>query len=35
MPDPYRRPFIGDFEKSQKDHPTWPVVIEEGDSWYS
>jgi lysophospholipase L1-like esterase len=35
MPDPYRRAFIGDFEKSQKDHPNWPVVIAEGDSWFS
>lgn len=32
---PYRRPFIGDFVASQKDHPSWPVVISEGDSWFS
>jgi lysophospholipase L1-like esterase len=35
MPGPYRRAFIGDFEQSQKDHPNWPVVIAEGDSWFS
>ncbi len=35
MPGPYRRPFIGDFEQSQRDHPEWPVVIAEGDSWFS
>lgn len=32
---PYRRPLISDFEKSRRDHPEWPVVISEGDSWFS
>jgi len=32
---PYRRHFIGDFEKAQREHPNWPVVISEGDSWFS
>jgi lysophospholipase L1-like esterase len=35
MSEPYRRAFIGDFEKSQKDHSNWPIVIAEGDSWFS
>lgn len=32
---PYRRQFIADFVDAQRDHPTWPVVISEGDSWFS
>lgn len=32
---PYRRPLIRDFVAAQKDHPSWPVVISEGDSWFS
>ena len=32
---PYRRLLISDFEKSRRDHPGWPVVISEGDSWFS
>ncbi|GMU64103.1 MAG: hypothetical protein AMXMBFR36_03770 [Acidobacteriota bacterium] len=32
---PYRRHFIGDFVQSIRDHPTWPVVLSEGDSWFS
>jgi len=32
---PYRRALIGDFIAAQKDHPSWPVVISEGDSWFS
>jgi len=35
MPDPYRRHYIGDFERSRSDHPDWPVVVSEGDSWFS
>jgi lysophospholipase L1-like esterase len=31
----YRRQYIGDFERCQRDHPDWPVVIAEGDSWFS
>lgn len=31
----YRRQFIGDFQNAQRDHPDWPVVISEGDSWFS
>jgi len=32
---PYRRSFIGDFERSRREHPDWPVVLSEGDSWFS
>jgi len=32
---PYRRRYIGDFARSQRDHPEWPVVLSEGDSWFS
>jgi len=32
---PYRRSLIVDFEKSRREHPGWPVVISEGDSWFS
>lgn len=32
---PYRRALIGDFVAAQKAHPSWPVVISEGDSWFS
>ncbi len=32
---PYNRHLIRDFEKSRSDHPAWPVVISEGDSWFS
>lgn len=32
---PYKRQFEGDFVRSHQDHPTWPVVISEGDSWFS
>lgn len=32
---PYRRHFIGDFERSIREHPSWPVVLSEGDSWFS
>lgn len=32
---PYNRHLIRDFEKSQRDQPTWPVVLSEGDSWFS
>lgn len=32
---PYRRAYLGDFARSQKDHPSWPVVMSEGDSWFS
>lgn len=32
---PYRRGYLGDFEKSQREHPNWPVVMSEGDSWFS
>ena len=31
----YRRHYIGGFERSRREHPDWPVVISEGDSWYS
>lgn len=32
---PYRRALIGDFVASLSAHPAWPVVISEGDSWFS
>lgn len=31
----YRRQYKGDFHKSQRQHPQWPVVVSEGDSWFS
>jgi lysophospholipase L1-like esterase len=35
MPTPYRRAYIGDFDRSIREHPDWPVVVSEGDSWFS
>jgi hypothetical protein len=32
---PYRRHFIGDFVRSIREHPSGPVVLSEGDSWFS
>ena len=32
---PYRRALLGDMDRAIADHPTWPVVIAEGDSWFS
>lgn len=31
----YDRILESDFFKAQQQHPTWPVVISEGDSWFS
>lgn len=31
----YRRQLIGDFERARREHPGWPVVVSEGDSWFS
>jgi lysophospholipase L1-like esterase len=31
----YRRQYLGDFERAQREHPSWPVVVSEGDSWFS
>jgi hypothetical protein len=31
----YRRQYLGDFHKAQRAHPDWPVVLSEGDSWFS
>lgn len=31
----YRRGYIGDFERSRREHRGWPVVLSEGDSWFS
>lgn len=31
----FRRAYIGDFERSRRQHRDWPVVISEGDSWFS
>ena len=35
MPQPYRRGYLGDFDRSIREHPDWPVVVSEGDSWFS
>jgi len=32
---PYKRQYLGDFERSRSEHPEWPVVLSEGDSWFS
>jgi|GEM_PF-5495180 len=32
---PYRRPSIGDFERSMREHLDWPIVVSEGTSWFS
>ncbi|MEO8195809.1 MAG: hypothetical protein ABI689_03720 [Thermoanaerobaculia bacterium] len=31
----YRRAWQRDFERSIRDHPDWPVVVSQGDSWFS
>lgn len=31
----YQRRLLRDFEACQRRHPSWPVVISEGDSWFS
>ncbi len=31
----YNRHLIKDFEKCRRRNPSWPVVISEGDSWFS
>jgi len=31
----YRRSWQRDFERSIREHPDWPVVMSEGDSWFS
>jgi len=31
----YRRQYIGDFERSRREHPQWPSLLSEGDSWFS
>jgi len=31
----YRRRYLGDFDRCRRDHPDWPVVVSEGDSWFS
>ncbi|MDY7093706.1 MAG: hypothetical protein SX243_12110 [Acidobacteriota bacterium] len=39
MPDPVqhnqRRKLLKFFEPSLKQHPEWPVIVSEGDSWFS
>lgn len=35
MATPYRRPYLGDFDRAIREHATWPVVASEGDSWFS
>jgi hypothetical protein len=32
---PYRRALTADFARSIREHPDWPVVVSEGDSWFS
>lgn len=32
---PQKRRLLKFFEPSLKDHPNWPVIISEGDSWFS
>jgi len=32
---PYKRQYLGDFERSRAEHPDWPVILSEGDSWFS
>jgi len=31
----YRRSWQRDFERSIREHPDWPVVVSQGDSWFS
>lgn len=31
----YKRHFLGDFARAKNEHPDWPVVVSEGDSWFS
>lgn len=31
----YRRSWQRDFDRSIREHPDWPVVVSEGDSWFS
>jgi hypothetical protein len=31
----YRRSWQRDFDRSIREHPDWPVVLSQGDSWFS
>ncbi len=31
----YRRSWQRDFDRSIREHPDWPVVVSQGDSWFS
>jgi lysophospholipase L1-like esterase len=31
----YRRAWQRDFDRSIREHPDWPVVVSQGDSWFS
>ncbi|MEO8276630.1 MAG: hypothetical protein ABI639_10435 [Thermoanaerobaculia bacterium] len=31
----YRRSWQRDFDRSIREHPDWPVVVSDGDSWFS
>jgi hypothetical protein len=31
----YERRLVRDFQRCQREHPLWPVVVSEGDSWFS
>lgn len=32
---PYNRLYRGDFQRARQQHPDWPSVVSEGDSWFS
>lgn len=31
----YNRLYRGDFQRARQQHPDWPSVVSEGDSWFS
>lgn len=31
----YRRSWQRDFDRSIREHPDWPVIVSQGDSWFS
>ena len=31
----YMRRYRGDFDRARREHPDWPSVVSEGDSWFS
>lgn len=32
---PYKRLYRGDFHRARREHPDWPSLVSEGDSWFS